>query len=675
MTLAEFATDFYDNSLLSVELEGISNEDSVTSDIIEYIKDCGEVLEPQLSNFKSKGLKINAYDFDDENESFDLFVTILKEDSKISKVSDNEVHDAFKKGMSFFISAAKGNLSEKSISQTEDFGELINLIKEVRPLIKHVRLFVLTNGICSTETIPEDKVEDDIFWDFELWDIERLFQQYLIKAGKQKIEIDFPREYNHRLKFLKMDDVSQYVDEYLTIMPAKILADMYGNYHQGLLEKNVRTFLQFKAKVNQGIRDTIRNEPDMFFAYNNGISATASKVDIRYEDGEMYIGRIENLQIVNGGQTTASIYATSSEKDIDLSRVFVQMKISVVKGDADIEIIVPKISKFANSQTAIKESDFSSNSQYHVLVERFSRTEWVPAFSGGKSVSKWFYERTRGQYLDERSRIFSARDIKIFDITFPKNHKFTKTDLAKYEMCWSQRPHEVSKGAEKNFKIFDLEISKENLEINSTYYHKLIGKAILFNEIDKIVLRRKLGGYKANMTAYILSWLSYKSDKKINLLAIWENQIITDVLRLFIEGMCDIVWLHINTPLKTGMNIGEWCKKPECWLELKDKFIDTDSLRDQIDQFGTNQDSGIVQQELSGNEIELINEASKYSSDEWFRLAEWDKANNMLSPFDRKLVRNFGILMSKKMGLSLKQAKNGLRIINAAIENGFSGDI
>nr|WP_242692310.1 AIPR family protein [Aridibaculum aurantiacum] len=464
-----------------------------------------------------------------------------------------------------------------------------------------------------------------------------------------------------------MENVSDKVDEYLAILPALILADIYGQYKQGLLEKNVRTFLQFKAKVNNGIRETIRTQPDMFFAYNNGISTTAEKVDVIYEEGIPYLNRIENLQIVNGGQTTASIYYTSGEKGIDLSRAFVPMKISVVKPGNSLNDVVPSISRFANSQTAIKDSDFSSNSQYHVSLEQWSRSEWVPETGGGKAISKWYYERTRGQYLDERSRIPSKKDQKRFDVEYPKKQKFNKTDLAKYEMSWRQRPHDASKGGEKNFLLF-VKDTDHNVEISKTQYHHVIAKAILFHEIDKMITAKKLGGYKANVVSYTIAILSFKTGQKLDLETIWQQQELNDDLRAIINRLIDVVWEHIMSPSKSGMNITEWCKRQECWLTLRDKHFDTGMLKNHLVLYGGN---GMQAEALTEQEIKMIEEASTVKAETWFALAKWAKENNLFSPFDRKLSYNLGIIESRGKGMSVKQAKNGIRILQLSKKEGF----
>ncbi len=671
MNLPEFAVDFLEGALITIEEEKISQEDAITNDILEYAIDSGEVIAHELCHYKVRGIKINAWNYDEENEAIDLFVTIFKSEERLTKVSDKDIQEAFSKAENFFWQARDGKLSAKVDESNTTVFDLVQIIEQTREEVKNVRVFVLTNGQASADIIPEAREQNKVYIDFQLWDIERVYQQYLIRSGKQKVEIDFLNDYNHKLKCIHMDKVSEKVDSYLAIIPGKILSSIYDKYKQGLLEKNVRTFLQFKAKVNQGIRETIRKEPDMFFAYNNGISTTAEKIDIQYENSVPYITKIENWQVVNGGQTTASLFATSTEKGIDLSKVFVQMKISVILQREEMENIVPKISRFANTQTIIKDSDFSSNSDYHIAIENFSRTEWMPTKTGGKATNKWFYERARGQYLDERSQKNNT-DAKIFDREYPKKQKFIKTDLAKYEMSWWNRPFDVGKGAENNFKLFTKELSGQKNEVSKKYYQRLIAKAILFKEIDRIVAKRNLGGYKANMDSYILSWLSYKSNKKLNLDKIWENQGISEGLNNLIEQMIDSVWNHINNPSKAGMNIGEWCKKPECWLTLKDKFIDTESINSELrNEADTYIERDMVGQELSPQESRIIEESQKITSEIWFALAKWSKENNRFTPFDRKLSYNLGVLANRKALLSPKQAKNALRILKQAKDEGF----
>lgn len=669
MNLKEFAADFTENILISTEIGERSQEDEITSDIIDYIIDTGDVIEPELCHFKQRGIKVNAYDFDPDANTLDLFVTVIKPGVGLQNVSDSDITDAYQKLYKFYKEAASEKLMQKIDESNETAYELIQIIQDTKDSLENIRFFVLTNGMASTDVIPENTTENGICLDYCLWDIGRVFQQYSIKAGKQKIEVDFFTDYNHRLKCLRMEDASQKVDVYLAIVPGSILADIYSKHQQGLLEKNVRTFLQFKAKVNRGIKKSIMEEPDMFFAYNNGISTTAESVEIEYEDNTAYITKINNWQIVNGGQTTASLYSTSLDKNTDLSKVFVQMKLSVIKKDVPVDLIVPFISKYANSQTAIKDSDFSSNDPYHVYLETFSRQEWIPVKTGGKATSKWFYERTRGQYLDEQSQKKTAPDLKRFKIEYPKQKKFTKTDLAKYEMSWQQRPYDVSKGAENNYHIFEAELKKYPVEVTKQYYQRTIAKAILFKEIDKIVLNKKLGGYKANMVSYLIGLLSYKTNKKLDLDKIWETQTLSENLFLIIDELIPVVWDHINNPLKSGMNIGEWCKKFECWNSLIDKYFNTGNLKNEMKN-GSEENSE-NQRDYTPAEKKLVNEMSEVSPIIWFSISKWAKENSFMTPLERKAAYNFGVINNRNQQLSFKQAKFAAKIFKLAKELGF----
>ena len=115
--------------------------------------------------------------------------------------------------------------------------------------------------------------------------------------------------------------------------------------------------------------------------------------------------------------------------------------------------MIKLISRYANSQTKINVSDFAANDRFHVALERHSREIWVPNPSS-KGTTKWFYERSRGSYLDEVGRQPTPAQKRMFKDQYPSTQKMTKTVMAKYEMSWRQQPQKVSLGAEKNFAHF-----------------------------------------------------------------------------------------------------------------------------------------------------------------------------------------------------------------------------
>ena len=672
MDIKEFAKDFIENVKMTAENVESDYDEELASSILEYIEDNGEVNAPQVCSFKKTRSRITAYDYNDEIESLDLFI-LIKADTQLGKVNNNKVEQGFNYLSSFYREAMDGSLFRNiEVNDTDEIAEVARLIQSTNDHISQLRLYVLTDGLTDPTTIySSQEHEDGFIIEFNVWDMQRIYQQHRIRAGKEKVEIDFPTNYNTELSCLKMDEGNPFVDAYLAIIPGTTLAKIYKQYQQVLLEKNVRTFLQFKGKVNQQIRKTLREQPDMFFSYNNGISTTASEIVLKEADGALYITRLNDWQIVNGGQTTASIAASLTDKEVDLSKVYVPMKISVIRDLEHSEEIVRAISNSANSQNSIKKSDFSSNDPYLIDMERFSRSEWVPN-GNNKPYCKWYFERTRGQYLDQLAQL-SGYNEKAFKTEYPKNQKITKTDVAKVEMAWKQRPGDVCRGAESNYKCFVDEIKREKPTITAAYFKKVIGKYILFDTIDSMVKSKKLGGYKSNMNAYIMASLSMLSKGNLDLIYIWNNQFVQQEVIDKIEELIPLVWSHLTTSAGTGnqlSNINEWSKRTECWNRLKLKLADVEGFDESLMQEELNDDGSY----LNEAQQEKIKEAENISENCWFELSKWAKSNNELTPLDRKAAFNFGVMRSRKQSFkSLKQAQYALKILATARELGFEG--
>lgn len=672
MDIKEFAKEFLENAATSAELNGTAYDEELASNIIEYIIDSGEVNAPQICTFKKTRTRLSAYDYNDEAESLDLFY-LEKADSLVGKVNNSKVQQGFNYLMSFYRESMSGTLL-KNVDGTvnDELDEAMKLVQSTKGNISQLRIFVLTDGLTDPSAVPSsvESENNEFIVEYIVWDMQRIYQQHNIRAGKEKVEIDFPTNYNTELQCLKMNEQNPFVDAYLAIIPGKTLAKIYKQYQQILLEKNVRTFLQFKGKVNKEIRRTLRERPDMFFSFNNGISTTASEIELREEEGVLYLTRLYDWQIVNGGQTTASIAASLNDKEVDLSRVYVPMKISVIRDRQHEEEIIKAISTSANSQTAIKNSDFSANDQYLVVLEQYSRSEWVPN-GNNKPVCKWYFERTRGQYLDQLAQL-SGYNEKSFKTEYPKSHRITKTDIAKYEVAWKQRPYDLCRGAEKNYISFVADVKREKPIVTPQYYKRIIAEGILFNAIDTIVRSHNLGGYKANMNAYIMSSISVLSGGNLDMSYIWEKQKIQDQVSEKIEKLVPIVWKHLTESaagVSQSSNVGEWSKKPECWNRLKLKLGDIEAFDDELLQKETNEDGSF----LNETQQSRIQEAESYSPQYWFALANWAKSRDLLTPIDRKAAFNFGTMRSRNKGfVSLKQALYALKIVDRATALGFT---
>src|SRR5699024_9575942 len=396
------------------------------------------------------------------------------------------------------------------------------------------------------------------------------------KSQKEALDFDFIDIFGKGIPGLPAYVGTEQYESYLLVMPGDYLADLYEEYGARLLEQNVRTFLQARGNVNRGIRATILNEPEMFFAYNNGITATAKEVEAQKTDDGLIITRIKDLQIVNGGQTTASLFHTRRRDKADLSKVFVQMKLSVIEPEL-AEEIVPRISEYANTQNRVNAADFFSNHPFHIRMEEFSRRLWAPAKQGAQRETQWFYERARGQYADRQSTM-TPSEKKRFRSLSPTNQKFTKTDLAKFENVWDDHPMWVNRGAQRNFAEYAKRIGKEweadSEKFSELYFKNAIARAIIFKSTEQIVSAAEWysGGYRANIVAYTIAMLSEivrlrKSD--VNLLKIWNAQEIPIELEHALESIAKYVHNDIMSPPTGISNISEWCKKKECWDRLK----------------------------------------------------------------------------------------------------------
>ena len=568
-TMEQFYTDFLEEIQMSVDadLSGWNIEDFFTSIMLEYLEEAGEADDYIMCPFRGYGLQLNAYSLTEDYENLTIYVSIYNDNDndKPKSIGQQDIDAAIKRAIQLYQKAV--NDLYTSFQKDNDTYEFAISLHDHKDDIKTVRICALTNGLVKPIDFKNISIGNSEV-SFSIWDIDRLYRCVMSGKMRETIEIDFQDKFNLTIPCIENATSDKY-SVYLAIISGELLAGLYDEFRDRLLEKNVRSFLQVKGAVNKGIRDTLRDEPDMFLAYNNGISVTAESVEIvRDENGKPSIKSIRDMQIVNGGQTTASIFNAHKDKKVnaDLSKVFVQMKISVINSSDDMDDIVPRISAFSNTQNKVQVADFSANDPYHRRIEELSRTIWAPA-QGGLLPQNWFYERARGQYADMLARESTTLRRKKYKEQHPL---FTKTDLAKYENTWDQLPFYVSEGAQKNFRRFTIRVSQRKGKLpDEQYYHNLIAKAIMFRRTEKLVSQQQYGGYRANIVTYTLAFLSYKTAQRIDLERIWKEQALTEALEKEIVEVSRFIQQTIVNP-PGGANVGEWCKKEKCWKEIRE---------------------------------------------------------------------------------------------------------
>jgi sulfur relay (sulfurtransferase) complex TusBCD TusD component (DsrE family) len=557
--------------------KGSFREDSFTRLMIDYLIEAGEITDGHVCYHNARGVKINGYNIQEDEGRLDLFISIYTQNRSPTTIRKDAVESAFNQLLKFLNKVYGGY--HKSIEEASLAFDMAQSIYSQHSYFNHVRLFLFTDGLTTSQEITKLKtlqkqLEERVNYSFNIWDLRRT--QRCVTSGQKReaIEIDFQTEYNFAIPCLAMPTSQADYKAYVAIFPGEILCKIYAEYGSRLLERNVRSFLQAKGTVNKGIRKTILKEPDRFLAYNNGISATAESVKlITLPNGGQAISKILDLQIVNGGQTTASLYQAVKKDKADISRIYVQTKLTVVDRDR-MDEIVPLISRYANNQNKVNEADFSANDPFHIKIEELSRTIWTPTTDDVQQQTRWFYERARGQYAEAKNRESTASKQKNFTINHPIPQKFTKTDLAKFEQTWDQLPYIVSLGAQKSFVKFTLKLSNQkSFEPDENYFKHLIAKAILFKKAEKIIHNEQFGGYRANIVTYTLSFLSYKNQGEIDLDKIWKQQGITSLLQEEIQITSRNIHQIITNP-PDGKNVTEWCKKESCWQKvIEQQFV------------------------------------------------------------------------------------------------------
>ena len=572
-TVEDFFHDFRQDTLADAEANSTYQLEAFMEAVSIELIETGFIEGFEHCHYRApRGMRVDGYWFTDEG-ALDIFVADFDCRRELETLTRTDVDAALKRAVNFFEASLQGTL-EPDVT-TPEYG-LARQIADRRAMLRQVNFYLTSERVLSDrfQGVPDGEVAG-IRATYHIWDMARFERQRSSRGHKEPLNIDFVELFGRGINCLPANLGFDSYQSFLIVMPAPILAALYDRYSARLLEQNVRTFLQARAQVNKGIRATILNEPQMFFAYNNGITATAQEVETRMTDIGLQIVRMTDLQIVNGGQTTASLFHTQRRDKADLSGIFVQMKLSVIDSEQS-EMVVPRISEYANTQNRVNAADFFSNHPFHVRMAEFSRRIWAPAQQGAQRETKWFYERARGQYVDAQSKL-TVGEQKRFRAEFPKTQMFTKTDLAKFENVFDDHPRWVNLGSQKNFARYALRIGKEweksSDGFNEFYFKRAIARGILFRATEKLVSEQAWynGGYRANIVAYTLSMLGEITKRRkatVDYQRIWSAQTIDNVLTEVLVVIATAVNEDIIFPPQGISNISEWCKKEGCWTRL-----------------------------------------------------------------------------------------------------------
>lgn len=644
--------DFYHDLRQDVLSGSEARQDFLESEFIlslaKELEDSGVIEGFEPCHYKAqRGMRVDGYWFKEDEAALDLFILDFANRESIESLTQTDTTAILKRLENFFTNSIEKKLYQELEETSLGYG-LARDIYDRRKNFSKVNLYLISERNLSerVQGLEETGFKNWTF-SYNIWDLSRFYRLQTSKGAKEDLVVDFEALYGKGLPCLPAHLNNTEYESYLLVMPAKILSDLYGKYGTRLLEQNVRCFLQARGNVNKGIRATIINNPEMFFAYNNGITATAKEVIVEQSSGGIWVKQIKDLQIVNGGQTTASLFHTNFKDNVPLDNIFVQMKLSVVADEEKSEIVVPKISEYANTQNKVNAADFFSNHAFHIRMQEFSQRLWAPPQQGALRETKWFYERTRGQYTDALSKL-NPSGRKKFQAEYPKKQMFTKTDLAKFENVWDDKPTYVNLGAQKNFAKYAERIGKEWEKdpdrFSEFYYKRIVARAIIFKETENLISAQDWyqGGYRANIVAYTLALISEfckTHNCSLNFLQIWNKQQISAASTRAIELIAKIVSDDISKPTDGITNISEWCKKESCWYRLKDKInvfknvlppefitemVSTDRVKEEEKDASKTQviDNGIQAQTI----------ILQYSGEKWKHLLEAGKKLGIFTP-------------------------------------------
>ena len=684
-------TKFYNNLQQDIKAEQLSEEDGGSQeqlftqyavDLLVNVGDNENVRVAHDENITPRNRhKVNAFSLSENYETLDLFITILKSTATPERVQKTEIDEAAKLISNFFRKAYYKDYVQ-GIEESSEIFELANTLsnsEEVRDGLIRINANILTDGIYPGEKPINIEIAGIKLY-YKVIDLNYLYN--IADKDHNPIEINFKEDGYNLPCIISSGENSEY-QSYLAIIPGYALANIYEKYGSRLLEQNVRSFLQFTGKINKGIRKTILEEPHMFLAFNNGIAATAEEILLEdLPDGKgKSIKWVRDFQIVNGGQTTASVYHTWKKDKKDLSEIFVPVKISVIKQHDKFSDIVSRIAEYANTQNKVSISDLSSNRPFHIELEKLSRSIWASPGENSQVQTRWFYERARGQYKNARNKEgFTPARERAFDQKNPKNQVFTKEDLAKYMNAYHEEydgrklvigPHVVVRGSQKNYAQF---INYNTVsKPDNVYFEDLVAKAILMRSAEKRygVKPNSIGDMRYITVPYAIALFGYITGYTLDLYKIWKNQSISDNLKYLLYDLMVSVedFIKNNAP---GSLYGEWAKKEECWEALKKEKIvlDINLVKSDLE----NPKNRAVRRLFSDSvteQLQIEEEIDRLRSippTVWHKIEEWARVNNEFTIQMRNVAFDLAARVRNNTPINNYERTTGVKILDTIIE-------
>lgn len=588
MTTEEFRQDLLASSASRADTLAMGAREAFVSEVSERLRDASELPDlvlcsENVAGHRNRRLEVDAYAFDEADDSLNLVVAMFEGLNR--EASTLTLSEAREGGFNRLEGVFDQARSEWLITNIEVSRPLWGLAKRIQSerLPAALRLHVFSDRPMSERLreIPSKVTNEGVPVTYQIWDISRLKRIHDARSVRDDLIINLAALPSGGLPVLPAATGDGDYQAYLAVIPGEALADIYIEHGSRLLEGNVRTFLGRRGNINKGIASTLGKEPSRFFAYNNGIAATASTVRLVQKDSGLFLTEISDFQIVNGAQTTASLASLRRDRNLPVGKVFVPMKLSVVSSET-AEALIPKISRYSNMQNSVRASDFFANHEFHRRLEQISRRVLAPALSGSQVQTHWYYERARGQYLNDQAGFTQAKRDQFVRLN-PRHQVITKTNLAKTETCFDQMPELACRGAEKAFIAFADRVSKawQDERNRSLYgddwFRSAIARTILFQATERLVSKAPwyAPGTRAQVVAHTVAKLGALAEEqtaggRLDFLKIWSRQTAGNVLEDYLLKIAELVMQVLLTPPQAGQNVGEWAKQQACRKRIMD---------------------------------------------------------------------------------------------------------
>ena len=680
MAFEEYKKEYLDDIRINAQIESVLPDEYFLEDALDKLTAMGELTDPVIRPIQkrcrnNKIMAFDAYGFDASDKSFVLISNDFK-DTADATLTRTEL-DTIRTRMLNFIQEAFDERLQEYFDLTDEMLPVgRNIARRMKKdyvdldnddSIDQIKLYIITNKTLS-DKVTSLRCDDflDKRVELNVWSIKRFYDLYQSGKDREPILIETDKYGIKGIPCIKAEMSGNLdYDAYLAIVPGYFLHSIYYDHGSRLLEGNVRAFLSNRGKINKGIRETIRKEPTKFFAYNNGIACTAAKITL--SDDKRFITSMEDLQIINGGQTTASLTSAVIKDKLPLDNIFVPMKLTVVKND-DYDMMIQNISRYANSQNSVKNSDFFSNHPFHRVFEALSKK--IPAPVSGDNVNNtfWHYERSRGKYDQEQFKITRKSEKEAFARRYPKSQLIKKEDLAKFFTCAELlRPDVVSKGGEKCMSFFaeyiDSQYQKTPEYFNDEFFKLAICYAILFKATDKIVKNStwyiSASYIKPFIVPYTISKIIVNLPKGycLDYDLIWRKQTLYPSLSCQIEKVAHATNEFIRNSVGSAR---EYCSKEETWKRYKEVPLSLDSqfVNDLISKEVMDEriQGEIKEKKLEKNVnwlVEIYNLGNSY----WTDLLKEGMKRHILSPMETDLLNLAIAFTAGKKVPSEKQAK------------------